>query len=98
MLVTPSSKTLYNSYVKKFNMIEVGNWVKHGKPMLIFTYSTEHLPNKDKVRFYYALKGRDGKTGIVKEYKITHLGRTVLMVPADYEKDILEFIESKGGF
>ena len=32
--------------------------------MIIYTYSTKHLPKKDKVRFYYALKGRDGKTGI----------------------------------
>ena len=40
---------------------------------VLFTYSTEHLQKKDKVRFYYALKGRDGKTGVVKKYRIDHL-------------------------
>lgn len=60
---------------------------------VIFTYSTEHLLKKDKIRFYYALKGRDGKSGIVKRFKIEHLGRTVLMVPKEFESDIDQFFE-----
>lgn len=58
----------------------------------IFSYSTEHLLKKDKVRFYYALKGRDGKTGIVKSCKIDHLGRTVLLVPGRFEKEVDDFL------
>lgn len=61
--------------------------------MVLFTYSTEHLLKKDKVRFYYALKGRDGKTGIVKSCKIDHLGRTVLLVPIQFSKEVNEFLE-----
>jgi len=61
--------------------------------MLIYTYSTKHLLKKDKVRFYYALKGRDGKTGIVKSMKIVHLGRTVLMVPERFDEDIQQFMK-----
>jgi len=59
----------------------------------IFTYSTEHLPKKDKVRFYYALKGRDGKTGIIKEYQIEQLGRTVLLVKEKHEQEAEEFLK-----
>ena len=74
-------------------MIEAKGYISNPRPMLIYTYSTEHLLKKDKVRFYYALKGRDGKTGIVKELKIIHLGRTVLMAEAKHDDDILQFFK-----
>ena len=61
-------------------------------PRIIFTYSTEHLLKKDKVRFYYALKGRDGKTGIVKACRIEQLGRTVLLVPEKFDDEVSEFL------
>jgi len=61
-------------------------------PRVIFTYSTEHLPKKDKVRFYYALKGREGKTGIVKRCRIEQLGRTVLLVPEKFTSDVDGFL------
>lgn len=63
------------------------------KPAVIFTYSTEHLAKKDKVRFYYALKGRDGRSGIVKAAQIRQLGRTVLMVPEAKAVFVAEFLE-----
>ena len=63
------------------------------KDMVIFTYSTEHLVKKDKIRFYYALKGRDGKTGIVKRCKIDHLGRTVLLVPNKFAEEVNDFLK-----
>lgn len=62
-------------------------------PRVIFTYSTEHLLKKDKVRFYYALKGRDGKTGIVKRCRIEQLGRTVLLVPVQFASEVDEFLK-----
>jgi len=61
-------------------------------PKVIFSYSTKHLPKKDKIRFYYALKGRDGKSGVVKSCRVEHLGRTVLLVPAKFSKEIEEFL------
>jgi len=61
-------------------------------PKFIFQYSTRHLPKKDKVRFYYALKGRDGKSGIVVSLKIEQLGRTVLLVSEKAEKEVEEFL------
>ncbi len=75
------------------SMVDINSYIKKAKAMLIFCYSTEHLLPKDKVRFYYALKGRDGKSGIVKAFRIIHLGRTVLMVPAKYKNDMLQFFQ-----
>ncbi len=63
------------------------------KPHVIFMYSTEHLPKKDKVRFYYALKGRDGKTGLVKAAHIEQLGRTVLFVKEKYAQEVDAFLK-----
>lgn len=60
--------------------------------MVLFTYSTEHLLKKDKIRFYYALKGRDGQSGIVKQYNVDHLGRAVLLVPKEFAKDVDDFL------
>ncbi len=60
---------------------------------VLFTYSTEHLPKKDKVRFYYALKGRDGDSGIVVDYEVDHLGRTVLLVPIKFAGDVFDFLK-----
>lgn len=60
---------------------------------IIFTYSTRHLPYKDKIRFYYALKGRDGKSGIIKQAKINQLGKTVLLVSQKQDKETREFLE-----
>ncbi len=59
----------------------------------IFSYSIEHLLKKDKIRFYYALKGRDGKSGIVKRCRIEQLGRAVLFVSKEYEKEVKEFLD-----
>ena len=63
------------------------------KEMTIFSYSIEHLLKKDKIRFYYALKGRDGKSGIVKSLKIEQLGRAVLFVTKECEKEVQEFLD-----
>ena len=62
------------------------------KNMFLFSYNTLHLLKKDKVRFYYALKGRDGKSGVVESYDINHLGRTVLMVPEIHSQDVRDFL------
>jgi len=59
---------------------------------VIFTYSTRHLAVKDKVRFYYALKGRDGKSGIIKKYSVEQLGRTVLLVDSRFQSQVEEFL------
>ncbi len=60
---------------------------------VIFTYSTEHLLKKDKIRFYYALKGRDGKSGVVKALKIEQLGRAVLLVSEKNASEVEDFLK-----
>ena len=60
----------------------------------IFSYSTEHLVKKDKVRFFYALKGRNGKAGIVDNANVEQLGRAVLMVPATNAGKVNDFLDS----
>ena len=69
------------------------DFIKDGQKMVLVTYSTKNLSNSDKIRFYYALKGRDGKSGIVKEDQIKHLGKTVLLVPYKFVDDIKQFMQ-----
>tara|TARA_Y100000310_G_scaffold138289_2_gene137256 strand:- start:54334 stop:54591 length:258 start_codon:yes stop_codon:yes gene_type:complete len=59
----------------------------------LFTYTLTHLANKDKVRFYYALKGRDGKGGVIEQYKIEQLAKGVLLVTRKQEEEVEEFLK-----
>ena len=69
----------------------MANKKENGKEHIIYTYSLKHLPKKDKVRFFYALKGRNGKKGIIERLNIDQLGRTVLLASSNKEKEIDEF-------
>ncbi len=64
----------------------------HYLDRVLFTYSLSHLSTSEKIRFYYALKGRDGKSGIIKEYHIDQLGKTVLLVPSPFDSDVESFL------
>ena len=59
---------------------------------VLFSYSLTHLLKKDKIRFYYALKGRDGQSGVVTQYDIDHLGKTVLLVPKKHASNVEAFL------
>jgi hypothetical protein len=69
------------------------DFIKEGQKMLLIAYSTKNLKKTDKIRFYYALKGRDGKSGIVKDDQIKHTGKTVLLVPYRFADDIKQFMQ-----
>ncbi len=58
----------------------------------LFTYTTAHLSKCDKVRFYYALKGRDGKSGIIRDYNVKQMTKTVLFVPPEHSQHVKEFL------
>jgi len=62
------------------------------KGMVLFTYSIDHLAYKDKVRFYYALKGRDGRSGILSKRGVEQLGRTVILVPDSLASEFENFL------
>lgn len=53
---------------------------KNYNTYILFLYNLAHLPTKDKVRFYYGLKGRDGKSGIINQLQIQQLARGALLV------------------
>ncbi len=63
------------------------------KTYALFSYSTRHLSKTDKIRFYYALKGRNGVSGFVARTKSQHIGKSVLLVPIEFEKDAIGFLE-----
>ena len=64
--------------------------VKKKRSGLIYRYSTKGLVKKDLVRFYYALKGRDGKSGILKSTSVEFLAKGVLLAPKE-SPEINEF-------
>ncbi|MGM5484398.1 MAG: hypothetical protein ACQEP1_00825 [Nanobdellota archaeon] len=59
---------------------------------LLVVYDSSGLADKDKVRFYYALKGRDGKSGILDYYNIDFLSKKVLLVPSEFRDEIIDFL------
>ena len=66
--------------------------LKDLKEKVLFTYSTQAFLKKDKIRFYYALKGRDGKSGLVKVTKAEHLGSAVILVDAKHDQEWQDFL------
>ena len=61
------------------------------KKMLLITYDSSSLKYNDKVRFYYALKGRDGISGIMKLYNINFLSKKVFLLDPKYLNEIKSF-------
>ena len=61
------------------------------KEKILFTFSTQEFLKKDKIRFYYALKGRDGKSGLVVSTKAEHLGSAVILVDAKHDQEWQDF-------
>lgn len=84
----PAGKALASKKEKKSAETSSASYTRHS----IFTYKTDHLAHKDKVRFYYALKGRDGKSGILKYTKARHLGPTVLLVSSSTSQTVENFL------
>ena len=73
-------------------MVESETSTRDYRPYTLFTYHISHLNKSDKVRFYYALKGRDGKSGVLKTYCVEQLTKTVLLVPPEFSTSIKEFL------
>jgi len=59
--------------------------------LVIFTYSSKGLSKKDKVRFYYALKGRNSNEGILKRTNTKFLAKGALLSPISSKDEIEEF-------
>ena len=69
---------------------KAGNYI----PKVLFTYSISHLNQTKKVSFFYALKGRYGKDGVIKKYNATQLAKSVLIVPSETSQNVESFLKS----
>ncbi len=63
----------------------------HSKKMVLISYDSSVLQLKDKVRFYYALKGRKGNSGIMKLYGLEFLGKGSFLASIKFENDLKMF-------
>lgn len=62
------------------------------KPVAIYTYSIAHLTHCEKIKFYYTLKGRDKKKGILDTTDSEQLGKGVLLVPQTSWSAMADFL------
>ncbi len=58
---------------------------------VLFSFSTAHLSATDKVKFFYALNGRGEEKGIAGRYQLSHIGPTLMLCPAAFEKECSAF-------
>jgi len=80
------------SLMKDKPMAELMN----GKAYTLFRFTLEGLPRKDRVRFQYALKGRDMKSGLLKELNGEQWGAWVVAVPIQHTYRFRDFLELWG--
>lgn len=60
---------------------------------ILYTYAVAGMLPKDKILFFYATRGRNGKEGIFSRLKIKQIGPCVLMVPKAAEKELDAFLK-----
>ncbi len=84
-------------------LLHEGISLKSGRPYyehfgfegkVLYWYDLKHLEQKDKVRFFYAMKGRNGKKGFVSEIGGTSLARGVIMAPVSNDDKMREFFDT----
>lgn len=59
---------------------------------VLFTFSTAELSKTNRVRFFYALKGRGRKQGIVEDLNAIHLGPGAVLVPSRFSGTMERFL------
>lgn len=60
---------------------------------VLFTFSTATLSKTNRVQFFYALKGRGRKQGIVDQLGASHLGPGAVMVPWRFSGAMERFLQ-----
>lgn len=68
----------------------------NGEAYTLFRFTLRGMERKDRVRFQYALRGRDGKGGILKELGALQLGAWVVLVPIGNTYRFKEFLDLWG--
>lgn len=74
-------------------MRDVINTLTEYSESVLFSYSTRHLHKTDKIRFFYALTGREGSGGVLKRTGTQRLGRCVLLTSKQQSQEIEEFLK-----
>ena len=62
------------------------------KKKIILEYTLVNLNRVNKTLFGYALKGRDGKSGVLKEISGKAIGRNVIILDFNEQEKLLEFL------
>ncbi len=65
----------------------------NGKAYTLFRFTLEGLERKDRVRFQYSLKGRDMKSGLLKELGGEQWGAWIVVIPVQHTYRFREFLE-----
>lgn len=60
----------------------------------LYWYDLKRLKQKDKVRFFYALKGRKGKKGFIDEIGGACLAKGVIITPVSSDDKLREFFDT----
>jgi len=62
----------------------------------IYVYSSSHLTPTERVKFFYALKGRNGKPGILDTTQSIFFAKSVLSVLPNQSEEIEQFLKEWG--
>ena len=68
----------------------------NGESYALFSLDLSRLDGNNKTKLQFALKGRDGKGGIIKELNGSYLGPWVIMIPIENTHKFREFLEFGG--
>ena len=63
-------------------------------PFFIYWYNLSKLKYSDKIRFFYALKGRGKEKGMLKDVDGEAIGKGVLLIPAEKDEQIYSFFST----
>ena len=70
-----------------------GRLNKSIKNRQIYVYSSSHLTPTERVKFFYALKGRNGKPGILDTTQSVFFAKSVLSVLPNQSEEIEQFLK-----
>ncbi|MFA4662517.1 nucleotidyltransferase domain-containing protein [Pyrococcus kukulkanii] len=68
----------------------------NGKAYILFRFILDGLERKERVKFQYALKGRDMRSGLLKELNGLQLGAWVVLIPIQHTYKFKEFLDLWG--
>ncbi len=76
----------------------INSWVvqlvKQNRARHIYVYNSSHLTPTERVKFFYALKGRNGKPGILDSTQSIFLAKAVISTPKESVTEIEAFLNT----